>query len=299
MDYPFRAIEKTFENFSDDWFNLKLSEFKKSLYYSEDRLKNGEVVIYTQQINEILDCDGNMLSCDLIEKEIDTSFDLSFSDFLISGDHYYHSIEILAQYHYLNEQIIGELEAILKRRQPDIKFYACELADKLAHFYNNFVNMEATNNFTILLEDKINEQVDLILDPDYSKEVESFKCLFFNEFEIRAEKKLSAVRINKLDDVLNFNLNLEDFTALFALIIKSDFIATDNVKSNNFIPFALKHFKVKPEKFSEIFVALEERTFTERYKRQIGQYHRLTALDRIIETLKSSFADIEIDKRKK
>lgn len=299
MDYPFRAIEKTFENFSDGWLNLKLSEFKKSLYYSEDILKNGEVVIYTQQINEILDCNGNLLSYDLMEKEIDTSFNLSFSDFLISGDHYYHSIEILAQYHYLNEQVIGDLEAILKRRQPDIKFYASELADKLAHFYNNYVNMEATNNFIILIEDKINEQVDLIIDPDYSKEVEHFNFLFFNEFEIRAAKKLSAVRINKLDDVLNFNLNLEDFTALFALIIQSDFVAKDEVISNNFIPFALKHFKIKPDKFNEDYVVLEEAKFTERFGKQIGNSHRLTALDRIIESFKSAYSEIEKQKRKK
>ncbi len=299
MDYPFRAIEKTFENFSDDWFNLKLIEFKKSLYYSEDRLKNGEVVIYTQQINEILDCKGNLLSYDLMEKEIDTSFDLSFSDFLISGDHYYHSIEILAQYHYLNEQVIGDLEAILKRKQPDIKFYASELAEKLAHFYNNYVNMEATNNFTILIEDKINEQVDLIIDPDYSQEVEHFNCLFFNEFEIRAAKKLSAVRINKLDDILNFNLNLEDFTALFALITQSNFIAEDKIESNNFIPFALKHFKIKPEKFNGIFVVLEEDKFKERFDKQLRTSHRLTALNRIIESFESTYLEIEKQKKKK
>lgn len=299
MDYLFKAIEKTFENFSDDWLNLKLKEFKKSLFYSEHRLKNGEVVIYTQQINEILDCDGNLLSCDLLEREIDTSFDLSFSDFLTSGDHYYNSIEILAQYHYLNEEIIGELKAILKRRQPDIKFYACELANKLAHFYNHYVNMDATNNYLSLMEDKINEQVDLILDPDYSKEVECFYDLFSNEFEIRAAKKLSAQRINKLDDVLNFNLNLEDFTALFALILQSDFIAKDEVVSNNFIPFALKHFKIRPEKFIEDYVVLEEAKFAERFGKQFGSSHRITALDRIIESFKFSFSVIESQKKKK
>lgn len=299
MDYPFRIIEKIFENFTEEWCEAKRMDFEKSIYYSNDRLFNGEWVIYSRQINEKYDSNDNLISCDLLENEIDTTFHLSFSDFLISGDHYYKSIEILAQYHYQNESHILDLEPILDGKKPDIEFYANKLAENLAHFYNHNINENATNNFIILIEDKISEQVDLILDPLYSEEIERFYDLYFNEFIMRAEKKLSAHRINKLDDILNFNLNLEDFTALFALIIQSDFIAKDEVISNNFIPFALKHFKIKPEKFNEFFVVLEEDKFSERFGKQLGTSHRLTALDRIIESFKSAYSEIEKQKRKK
>jgi hypothetical protein len=277
-------IGKHIGKLTKSWFDKKLAEFQKSPFFLDDKLFNDKPII-----KEYTTCDyddeGKEINPEIKLIEHDESkFDLTFNEFALSSKSYFNSMHLLSVY--------GDTEQWLQvenydpsKQVEDIDTLAKFLAKQLFEYGNKFISSELYDNYLESVKISVKSNLDLIHDSN----IEPFKEIYFDTFKSEIEALFSNYLENKYhiknEDSLNFEINLEELSALFAIIQNAGFIQN----KKELLLFASKHFKISNQE-GEGYINIIYRDFQDRLNKQRGnKKHRTKALEDINEKLYYSF----------
>lgn len=279
-----KIIEQHLNKFNQAWFEKKLNEFKSGPFFKDGILENDEP-IYQEVETFDYDDEGNKINHNrkLIEDQ-KSIFKLTFNDFAKSSKTYYNALRLLSVYGD-TDQWLAVAEYQPCRQIEDIETASKLLADRLFNFARNFITQELYSNFMNEMIVAVQLGLYKIKNQNVEQFKESYLTYFKEELQILFSNYLEIEIYQKDENSLNFNLNLEEISALFAIILNAD-ILEDNKK--NFMKFASKHFKIK-EQSGNGYVNFLYKNFQDRLNKQIGnKNHRENALGHISELLSKS-----------
>ncbi|MHA8055536.1 hypothetical protein VR611_06280 [Aquirufa nivalisilvae] len=280
-------IVKHIGNLSDKWHERKLHEFQNSPFFVDNVLLNDQPIIkeyFTCDYDE----DGFEINPDIILKEHEESkFRLTFEDFAKSSKSYYYAINLLSVYGDTDQWLmISDYDP--NEQVEDLESSSLLLAKKLFEYGSKFFSHELYGEY---LENAVNI-VKLNLDSIKDFRIEPFKSFFFESFNSEIEKYFSDYLeykyLIKNDDSLDFDLNLEELSALFAIIENAGFIKD----KKNLQLFASKYFKINNPKGGG-YVNFLYKDFQDRLNKQLGnKKHRTIALEQVNDRLFGSFDNL-------
>lgn len=269
---------------TNNWFGKKMAEFQNSPFFLNDKL------FYDKPITrEYVTCDYDDEGIEinqefkLIEHE-ESKFDLSFIEFASSSKTYYESIHLLSVYGDTEQWFLIE-DYDPSKQIEDIDTLAKFLAKQLFEYGNKFILSELYDNYleSVLISVKAN------LDSIKDSNIEPFKEFYFDTFKSEIEALFSNYLENKYyiknEDSLNFEMNLEELSALFAIIQNAGFIQN----KKELLLFSSKHFKILNPK-EDGYVNIIYSDFQDRLNKQLGnKKHRTKALEDMNDKLYDSF----------
>jgi len=269
---------------TNSWFDKKRAEFQNSPFFLNDKLFNDKPII-REYITYDYDDEGIEINPEfkLIEHE-ESRFDLSFIEFASSSKTYYESIHLLSVYGDTEQWFLIE-DYDPSKQVEDIETLAKSLAKQLFEYGNKFISSELYDNYLESVLISVKSNLDSIKDSD----IKPFKELYFDTFKSEIEALFSNYLENKYhiknEDSLNFEMNLEELSALFAIIQNAGFIQN----KKELLLFASKHFKISNQE-GEGYINIIYRDFQDRLNKQQGnKKHRTKALEEINDKLYNSF----------
>lgn len=273
--------------FNQNWFNAKKQEFEYSPFY-EDGFLVSELTYFQDIITEVYfnEEDHKIMDSEYLE-HFDGQFDINLTDFMISSSEYYYSIRRLFEHsNDLDEETVEKIQISSSRYTSDIKGLSSQLAKDLFDFSEKYITKDVNKTFYLNVNKSVEIELGKIEDEDL-KEMSGFYMEYFSRaFDILFKEKLEYERFLKSDETLNFKLNLEDFSALFALINSAGFMESET----SFLDFASKFIKVQDKNNS--FINIDFADLRDRFKKQTNRTHRTTSLEKITEKLEEKYEEI-------
>ena len=277
-------ISKHISKLSESWVDRKFEEFQNAPFFVNGILFN-DLPIIKEYVTFEYDSDGNEIDADIITVEHNESkFNLTFNEFAKSSKSYYNSIHLLSVYGD-TDQWLSVYDSNASEQVEDIESAAKILAKILFDYGIKFISQDSYSNYleSILFSAKNN------LDSLIDSKIEIFKPDYYEYFrsdlELLFSNYLENEFFSKNDESINFNLNLEELSAFFAIILNAKIL--NNKKE--LLSFASKYFKISNPK-GEGYVNFLYKDFQDRLNKQKGnKKHRTNALEDINDKLYDSF----------
>lgn len=269
---------------NNNWVERKLTEFQNAPYYNQDVLFNDQPIIKEYFTCEY-DADGNEINEDIkLVEHNESKFNLTFKEFAVSSKSYYKSIHLLSIYGD-TDQWLTVYDYDPSKQIEDIETAAKLLAKKLFEYGIKFISQELYPNYLEGVLFSARNCIDSLSDT----KVEIFKSDYYecfrSEIEVLFSNYLESEFFSKKDESLNFNLNLEELSAFFAIALNAGILKD----KKELLLFASKYFKILNPR-GEGHVHFLYKDFQDRLNKQQGnKKHRTNALEDINDKLYDSF----------
>jgi hypothetical protein len=273
--------------FNQNWFKAKKQEFEFSPFYDDGFLVS-ELTYFQDIITQVyFDENGEKIMDSEYLERFDGQFDINMIDFMISSSEYYYSIGRLFEHsNDLDEETVEKIQTSNRYYVSDIKGLSSKLAKDLFDFSDKYITKDVNKTFYLNAKKSVEIEIGKIEDEDL-KEMSGYYLEYFSRaFDILFKEKLEYEKFLKSDETLNFKLNLEDFSALFALINSAGFMESDT----SFLEFATKYFKVLDKNNTIINIDFDD--LRDRFKKQTNRTHRIKALEKIMLILEEKCEEI-------
>lgn len=277
-------ISKHISKLSESWVDRKFAEFQNAPFFVQGILFN-DLPIIKEYITFEYDSDGNEIDVDIkLVEHNESKFNFTFNEFAKSSKSYYNSIHLLSVYGD-PDQWVTVYDHDASKRVEDIETAAKLLAEKLFEYGIKFISQDLYVNYLESVLFFVKNSLDSLVD----SKIEIFKPVYYeyfrSDFELMFSNYLESEFFSKKDESLNFNLNLEELTAFFAIALNAGIL---NDKKELLL-FASKYFKILNPK-GEGYVNFLYKDFQDRLNKQKGnKKHRTNALEDINDKLYDSF----------
>lgn len=277
-------ISKHISKLSESWVDRKFEEFQNAPFFVNGILFN-DLPIIKEYVTFEYDSDGNEIDADINTVEHNESkFNLTFNEFAISSKSYYNSIYLLSA-HGDTDQWLSVYDYNASKQVEDIETAAKLLSKKLFEYGIKFISQDSYTNYLESILFSVKNKLDSLID----FKIEIFKSDYYEYFrsdlELLFSNYLENEFFSKNNESINFNLNLEELSAFFAIILNAEIL---NDKKELLL-FASKYFKILNPK-GEGYVNFLYKDFQDRLNKQKGnKKHRTNALEDINDKLYDSF----------
>lgn len=261
-------ISKILENINES-FKLKTELiFTSSPYYNSDTH-----TLINQEKASILIKDWNYGGHNNVTIDVDTTFNITFEQFIFDNSIYYHHLSTLKP-------------GLDLDFHEDIAWYLDSIIDKVKE-YSEFVQPGNFIKYSIEIYQIINTHIESsendVLKNYQDKIIEKFKVLFENKFQTN----LHGEHLIELDLTLDFNLKIGKLAALMALIEQAGYLNTSDRKKN--AEFLSRYSRILGSKKDKAYKNIIQDDLLGAWQKQFQDANNFKASLEILNELKNAY----------